>query len=182
MKSGEKLNARPNIELKESYKTALDTRNFEISLFWQRSNYFLVLNSALALGFFNLQRQWYAIILAAFGFIVSLLWYRVNLGSKFWQLRWEGRLSEIEKEIAPDLHFFAADWPIIISDVEKSIESSKHEGKFRRWLDKKVLKKPSVSYHMILLSISFMIVWILLIGSWTLLFVVWYLQGKPLLS
>lgn len=31
---------------------ALDTRNFEISLYWQRSNYFLVLNTALAVGFF----------------------------------------------------------------------------------------------------------------------------------
>lgn len=28
----------PNIEDKDLYKTALDTRNFEISMFWQRSN------------------------------------------------------------------------------------------------------------------------------------------------
>ena len=43
------------IELKDLYKTLLDTRNLEISLFWQRSNYFLVLNTGIAFGFFNLK-------------------------------------------------------------------------------------------------------------------------------
>src|SRR3972149_10785499 len=38
---------------KDAYKFAYDTRNFEISLFWQRSNYFLVLNTAIALAFFS---------------------------------------------------------------------------------------------------------------------------------
>ena len=42
------------IEDKDLYRVALDTRNLESTLFWQRCNYFLVLNSALALGFFNL--------------------------------------------------------------------------------------------------------------------------------
>jgi hypothetical protein len=32
----------------EAYRTALATRNLEINLFWQRSNYFLVLNTAIA--------------------------------------------------------------------------------------------------------------------------------------
>jgi hypothetical protein len=160
MNSDEKLNVVQGIEIENSYKTALDTRNFEISLFWQRSNYFLVLNSALALGFFNLQRQEYALFLALFGFIVSLLWFRVNLGSKFWQSRWEQRLSEIEKKIDPELHFFSADWVIIKSDVENIIkDSSEHKkhGPFRRWVNKQVLTKPSVSIHMIWLSVFFMV-------------------------
>src|SRR4051794_39983352 len=42
------------LELKDAYQVLLSTRNLEIGLFWQRSNYFLVLNSGLALGFFSL--------------------------------------------------------------------------------------------------------------------------------
>ena len=38
------------------FKIALETRNFEILLYWQRSNYFLVLNTALAVGFFSVNR------------------------------------------------------------------------------------------------------------------------------
>ncbi|ENN6985946.1 hypothetical protein ACAB91_004506 [Vibrio parahaemolyticus] len=43
----------------EAYKIALETRNMEIKLFWQRSNYFLALNAALALGFFRLTEGYY---------------------------------------------------------------------------------------------------------------------------
>jgi hypothetical protein len=89
----------PTIEDKDIYKNVLDTRNFEISFFWQRSNYFLVLNSALALGFFSLKMRSYEYGLAVFGLLVSLLWCGVNLGSKFWQSVWENRLSKIEKKL-----------------------------------------------------------------------------------
>ena len=160
-----KNNLASSIEDKDIYKFALDTRNFEISLFWQRSNYFLVLNSALALGFFNLQKPEYAFFLAWFGFFVSALWLRVNLGSKYWQSRWEHRLSEIERNIAPDLQFFAADWGTIQDDVEKSLKNNNHAGCFRKWLDNQVLKKHSVSYNMTLLSITFCLSW------WALAFV-----------
>jgi len=167
-----------NIDPKESYQTALNTRNFEISLFWQRSNYFLVLNSALALGFFNLQKQEYAIFLAVFGFFVSCLWFRVNLGSKFWQLRWEHRLSEIEKQIDPNLHFFAVDLDTVRSDVKNSIKNDRHKGWIRRHLDRQVLKKHSVSYNMTLLSISFMVAWAIL----EILFILGIWRGRPLLN
>jgi hypothetical protein len=161
--SEEKPDSVPSAEQKDSYNTALNTRNFEISLFWQRSNYFLVLNSALAIGFFNLQKLWYVLFLAVFGLIVSWLWFRVNLGSKFWQLRWEQRLSEIEKEIYPERHFFAADWDIIEGDVKESIYNAKRGGFPRHgWLDNRVLKKYSVSHHMTLLSILFMVGWTIL--------------------
>jgi hypothetical protein len=39
-----KNNYASNLEDKDIFKMALDIRNLEISLFWQRSNYFLVLN------------------------------------------------------------------------------------------------------------------------------------------
>ncbi len=150
------------IEDRDIYKVALDTRNFEISLFWQRSNYFLVLNSALAIGFFNLKSPAFGILLAALGILASFLWYRVNLGSKFWQCRWEHRLHEVERQIAPNANFFAADWSVVKSDVEKSLQFSEHKG-FQLWLDQQVLKKPSVTYCMTMLSFIFMLGWFLVI-------------------
>lgn len=146
----------------EVYKVALDTRNFEISLFWQRSNYFLVLNTALAIGFFNLQATKYSILLAVLGALVSILWYRVNLGSKYWQSRWEERLKIVEEQIAPEIKFFAADLETIRNDVQKSLEAGKHTG-LQRLVYTQVLEKPSVSYRMTLLSLVFVASWGLLI-------------------
>jgi hypothetical protein len=60
-----------SIEDKDIYKYVLDTRNFEISLFWQRSNYFLVLNSALAVGFFSLKSTKFMYLLAALDAVVT---------------------------------------------------------------------------------------------------------------
>ena len=124
----------PTIEDKDIYKIALDTRNFEISLFWQRSNYFLVLNSALALGFFNLKEQKYSLFMAIFGIIVSWLWFCVNLGSKFWQTRWEQRLSVIENRIDPELKFFSADWDTIYGDVAQSLAGNSLLRRLKRCL------------------------------------------------
>jgi hypothetical protein len=165
--SKSKNNIKPTLENKDLYKIALDTRNFEISLFWQRSNYFLALNSALALGFFNLKEQGlYGLVLAIFGIVVSCLWFRANLGSKFWQSRWEQRLSIIESQIDKELKFFSADWDTIKQEVEQSLLNNPRRGLFKRWLERRVLKKPSVSNQMILLSGCFFIGWMLLALLW----------------
>src|SRR4051794_9535536 len=79
----------------EAFQTAYRTRNFEIGLFWQRSNYFLVLNTAIAAGFFVADRS-FRPLLCVLGAVVSGLWFAVNLGSKFWQERWEHRLAIAE--------------------------------------------------------------------------------------
>ena len=170
-----KNNLAPTIEDKDIYKTVLDTRNLEIALFWQRSNYFLVLNSALAVGFFNLKSQEYAFLLAAFGLITSLLWFRVALGGKYWQSRWEQRLSVIESKIAPSLNLFSASWETIQSDVAASLSNNKPQGWFKKWLERQVLKKHSVSYNMTLLSLCFVI-------GWVLLDVIWIWRGGSLVG
>jgi hypothetical protein len=149
----------PNI-----YKVALDTRNFEITLFWQRSNYFLSLNTVLAIGFFNLHdNKKYSLTLAVLGTVVSILWYLANLGSKFWQSRWENRLRIVEEQVAPELKFFAADWATIRNDVQESLKNGSHRG-LQKLLYNQVSKKPSVSYLMILLSLVFVAAWVLLIA------------------
>lgn len=148
----------------DAYKIALDTRNFEIGLFWQRSNYFFVLNAALAVGFFRLTNDMYALLLAILGTFASFLWYRVNLGSKYWQSRWEHRLSEKEKEIADGLNFFSASPKLINEDVIDSFShNAEKKGWFQKYLECQALKKPSVSYNMTLLSLVFLVAWVLLL-------------------
>jgi len=147
------------IEVKDLYATLIGTRNLEINLFWQRSNYFLVLNSGVVFGFFNLKDTRYAIIFGLMGLVVSSLWFWVCLGSKFWQTRWEQRLLEFENEHLPGLEFFAATQNRIRSDVLKGF-AFEHLGRIQGAVYRLALRKPSVSYSMILLSAIFVFGWI----------------------
>jgi hypothetical protein len=131
----------------------------EISLFWQRSNYFLVLNTGIAFGFFHLEKPKYTLIFAAMGLLASALWFRVCLGSKFWQTRWEQRLLDFEKEHLPGLDFFAAGPDRIKRDVKEGLAFHKL-GWSKRLVYRLALRKPSVSYSMILLSVLFIIGWV----------------------
>lgn len=146
----------------EIYKTALNTRNMEIELFWKRSNYFLVLNTAVAAGFFLKAHNGHQLVLGIFGLMIAVLWLLVNAGGKFWQSRWERRLHLAEESLKPEVKLFSSDWEEIYIDVKESIEFSKHSG-FRKPLDLLVLTKPSVSFMMELLSIVFIALWVTLI-------------------
>lgn len=143
----------------EAYKAARETRNLEISLFWQRSNYFLVLSTAIAAGFFSLKEPRYGLPLAVFGALVGVLWILVNLGSKFWQSRWEHRLRIVEEQLRPKMDLFSASWETIQDDVNSSLNSRKrgmlHDAYC--WL---VLLKPSVTMMMTLLSVFFVGFWL----------------------
>ena len=73
------------------FKIVLETRKFEIELFWKRCNYFLVLNTALAVGVFasfNGNKVFFP-LLCIVGIFVCFAWIKVGLGSKFWQCHWE---------------------------------------------------------------------------------------------
>ncbi|WP_286695769.1 hypothetical protein [Spongiibacter sp. UBA1325] len=146
----------------EIYKIALDTRNMEIELFWKRSNYFLVLNTAVAAGFFLKAGNDHQLPLGIFGLTAAILWLLVNVGGKFWQSRWERRLHIAEESLSPEIRLFSSSWEEIKKDVDETIEFSNHAG-IRKILDKLVLKKPSVSFMMELLSMAFIILWASLI-------------------
>jgi hypothetical protein len=145
----------------ELYKIAVGARQFEIQMFWQRSNYFMVLNTALAVGFFALRNGWYAPLLAFVGAVVCLIWYLVNLGSKYWQCRWEEAASRLEQ--SPEAKLFAVTPEEIQQEVTRSLEKARHEG-LQKWLDGQILKKPSVSYLMILVSLFFVVLWLIVLS------------------
>jgi hypothetical protein len=148
-----------NSQEKELFKVALDTRNLEISLFWQRSNYFLVLNSALAVGFFSMKEQGYALFLAGLGVMAALLWFFVNLGSKYWQSRWEHELKIREQNLYPDHPLFAANRTQTDAYVSESLHYHNHSI-LQRLFDRMILSKPSVSFMMTILSVVFLLAWV----------------------
>lgn len=154
----------PLIEPKDAFKFVLDTRNFEITNFWQRSNYFLVLNTGLAVGFFNLKDTTYAPFVALIGILCSFLWYRVTLGSKFWQVHWEKKLSDIERKYAaaelldPELKLFCQSTTEVRKEVEAALTSEPHSF-LAKGVDAQIAKKPSVTLAMISLSLLFVAAW-----------------------
>lgn len=105
----------------------------------------------------------YATLLALLGLFVSHLWYRVNLGSKYWQARWEHRLKLVERNLDKELQFFNTTREITDNDVAESINPTSDKGWLHRVIESRALKyKPSVSYNMTLLSVTFSTVWFVL--------------------
>lgn len=88
---------------KEALQIALDTRKFEIELYWKRTTYFWAFIAATYAAYFVLlssgninQFKGFTIVVSAIGFFFSLGWYFVNRGSKYWQENWERHVSFLE--------------------------------------------------------------------------------------
>ena len=101
----------PNKDLiNKALEIALDTRKFEIELYWKRTAYFVLFISAVFIGYYKIiqtkdsiigiyQKEWLLLFLAALGFLLSLLWYMANRGSKFWQENWEAHIEDLSIEL-----------------------------------------------------------------------------------
>lgn len=153
---------RPKIGIEEELKIALDNRAFEIQLFWQRSNYFLVLMTALGIGAFTVKDLYLSPVIAFFAFICSVLWFKVAVGSKFWQESWEVEVSDLAKELG--VRSFEKSTDEVILQVSKSLDvshSKETKSALRRWVNKKTISKYSVTYHMIILSLCSILVWMI---------------------
>lgn len=140
---------------------ALENRSFEIQLFWQRSNYFLVLMTALGIGAFSVEDEILSPLVSFVAFMCSILWFRTNLGSKFWQEFWESEVASLAGELG--IRSFIKGTGEAVSQVKSSLErgnSLTSISIFHKWVDRKILEKPSVTYHMILLSLFSAIIWL----------------------
>lgn len=141
---------------------ALDNRAFEIQLFWQRSNYFMVLMTALGIGVFTIKDARYALLISIFAMITSWFWYKTNLGSKFWQESWEVEVTILAEE--QGIRSFERKIADVKRQVEKSLVGAVNSGDrnfIRHWIDKQILKKPSVSHYMIMLSLGSTALWLI---------------------
>jgi hypothetical protein len=86
----------------DAYKTALETRNFEIELYWKRSAYYWsLIGPAFAVYFVVTAVDgkfplFYKIIIGLFGLVTSYAWHIASRGSKFWQKNWEKHINFLE--------------------------------------------------------------------------------------
>ncbi|MBU1949226.1 MAG: hypothetical protein KJ927_10975 [Candidatus Eisenbacteria bacterium] len=103
-------NLIPTELAKESLKTAIDNRRFEIEIYWKRATYFWTLLAAVFVGYFALQTvDTQAAALASFvvsciGLVFSLAWYLINRASAFWHVNWDSHVEQIEDSVIGSLH------------------------------------------------------------------------------
>src|SRR5215472_13152802 len=90
---------------------ALDIRKFEIDLYWKRASYFWTLIAGSFAGYFVVQtskpddvRRSLVLLVSCLGFLLSLGWYLVNRGSKYWQENWERHVDLLETKIVGPLY------------------------------------------------------------------------------
>lgn len=95
-------------KLEEAFQIALDTRKFEIDLYWKRTSYFVLFIGAVFVGYYRVlpingssdsEKEWLLLLLSSLGFLLSLLWYMANRGSKFWQENWEAHIEDLSIEL-----------------------------------------------------------------------------------
>jgi hypothetical protein len=161
--------APPSISSAEIYKMTLNTRNLEINLFWQRCNYFLILNSALAYAYVTVVDKHLALPITVLGFIVCVFWYRVALGSKYWQEHWEAKIEEVERSFKVhgtfpvNVSLFTSSWSDSYVSVRRSMgvdDPDENHSVFYGIIAHQILRKPSVTQSMIYLVLTFCLSWI----------------------
>jgi hypothetical protein len=80
----------------------VDTRKFEIELYWKRAAYFWVFIAAAFGAYLALLSRkdpppsLTYILVGCLGYLFSLGWYCANRGSKYWQTNWEAHLDRLE--------------------------------------------------------------------------------------
>lgn len=100
--SGEDKKALPNDDVvKKLCDIALETRRFEIELYWKRTTYYWAFIAAglAAYGLVYTKKclttETYLImmLLALCGLVFSVGWFLANKGSKYWQENWEAHMG-----------------------------------------------------------------------------------------
>lgn len=94
----------------EAFKLAIDTRKFEIELYWKRATYFWAFIAVTFAGYgFSLrlpkdERDFIGFFLCCFGFILSFSWFFANRGSKQWQENWEHHVDHLEDKVTGPIY------------------------------------------------------------------------------
>lgn len=94
----------------EAFKYAIDTRKFEIELYWKRATYFWTFIAAALAGYAAIQasstiqdKTDLSVVLCCLGVLFSFGWHCVNRGSKQWQENWENHVDMLETEVVGPL-------------------------------------------------------------------------------
>lgn len=91
---------------KEALKVALETRKFEIELYWKRAAYFWTFISIAFAAYGYVQQKdadaakaALSFMLSCVGFVLSFSWWLANRGSKQWQENWEHHVDHLEDDV-----------------------------------------------------------------------------------
>ncbi|SFK26748.1 hypothetical protein SAMN04488518_103352 [Pseudovibrio ascidiaceicola] len=97
-------------KITKAFETALDTRKFEIQLYWQRAAYFWAFTAAALTGFVAIQAikgsevtDALSLLIATVGLFAATAWHQVNKGSKAWQENWENHVDYLQKHVVGNL-------------------------------------------------------------------------------
>ena len=168
----EKNKDEDRLSVKEIFHIAKETRDLEIKMFWQRTNYFLLLNSAVGGAFLYFLEQdddkYMVILFCGIGIFVCWAWIKIGLGSKYWQAHWEQVLIELQEKtgLKEEMDIFSP--KNTYKRVKKSLAMN------NRFYASMVLQKPSVSGWMHGTAFFFLIVWVIsLAGSVVWQFGLW---------
>lgn len=106
-------NAFKDADKKEkAYKEASEVRKFEIKLYWERTKYFWAFITTIYVAYYHVYLNVCdkqngtlpLLVLAGLGFIFSLAWVLVNLGSRHWQENWENHMDLLEDNVTGPLY------------------------------------------------------------------------------
>lgn len=95
---------------KKALTAALDTRKFEIELYWKRATYFWAFIAVTFAAYGLVQRldtddkTFMSFFLSCLGFILSFGWVLANRGSKQWQENWEHHVDHLEDAVIGPLY------------------------------------------------------------------------------
>ena len=86
---------------------ANNIRNFEIEIYCQRSNYFILFIGTLFVGYYRTDAGLFIkMMINSLGILISFIWYLANRGGKFWEENWvlhceflEGDMDTLHKTI-----------------------------------------------------------------------------------
>lgn len=141
---------------------ALETRKFEIELYWKRAAYFWTFIAAALAAYGLIQaskdipspkKEHLSVLVGVLGLVFSFAWQAVNRASKYWQENWENHVALLENEVTGPL----------FKSVTRGIpqEARTRVDRFGRYLTSP--DNYSVSKVNQLVSIFVMLVWLVLI-------------------
>ncbi|WDI30270.1 hypothetical protein PUV54_09895 [Hyphococcus flavus] len=92
-----------------AFEMVLDTRKFEIEMYWKRATYFWAFIASAFAGYIFLVRagaenQFFGLVVICIGLVLSFAWLFTNLGSKTWQRHWEKHLDLLEDQFVGPLY------------------------------------------------------------------------------
>lgn len=94
----------------EALRYAFEIRKFEIELYWKRATYFWAFIVGSMAGYIGVQglenenKLYISLVFVFLGFVFSVAWFFVNMGSKFWQENWEEHVYLLQEKVIGPLY------------------------------------------------------------------------------